>query len=362
MRVKGIAAALAILAASGCGSDSTTQPSGNTITVSGVTPATGSSLGGTSVTIAGSNFASGAVVTIGDVPATNVIVVSGTTITAVTPAHAIGKADVAVTQGSNHGSLAGAFTYAAPSSTTNAAPVIASLKAQGAGTYEPAQFASFGEAITVTAVVTDLETPVSQLVFTWTASAGTVSGTGPIVTWTAPTSGFTAPATVTISLTVIENYQAPDGAHQNQTKATTSVRVHDSVKEISDLATDFLIGFSKQLDAAYVVRNFSDNCSGKDDEMSDVENNNTMFTMNAYVIGVPDVTVRFDGFCPFRARRGDACAQVSSQWDSTNKTTHVRGVVSGIDQVTAVLENDRWLLCASDYDVTGFVVKSTGSR
>jgi hypothetical protein len=357
MRVKRLFVALVTATAAACGSDTTTQPSGNPVAVTSVTPATGSSLGGTPVTLSGSNFTSGATVTIGDVPATNVVVVGATTITAVTPPHAVGKADVAVVVGGSRAALTGAFTFASPAATANAAPVISSLTAQGPGTYEPAQFASLKEALTVTAVVTDLETPTSQLVFTWSATAGTFSGTGPIVTWTAPAQLTPTPTTVTISLTVTENYQAADGAHQNQTKATTTVRVHDSVKEIGDLATDFLVAFSKQLDPAYAVRNFSDNCSQKQDELGDVEKNNRDNTINAYVLGTPDVTVGFNGYCPFRGVPGNACAQVPSQWDSTNKTTGKRGVVTGIDQVTAVLENDKWLLCASDYQV----ISATGS-
>jgi autotransporter-associated beta strand protein len=65
--------------------------------VSSIAPTSGPMAGGTSVTIAGSDFVAGATVTIDGVAATGVTVVSGTTITATTPAGTQGPADVTVT-------------------------------------------------------------------------------------------------------------------------------------------------------------------------------------------------------------------------------------------------------------------------
>lgn len=50
-----------------------------------VSPSSGPATGGTSVTVTGSNFQSGATVLFGSKPATNVVVVSATEITCVTP-------------------------------------------------------------------------------------------------------------------------------------------------------------------------------------------------------------------------------------------------------------------------------------
>src|SRR5207245_2421623 len=66
-------------------------------TVSSVTPNSGPVGGGTAVTIAGTNFVSGATLTFGGTAATGVAVVSPTQITATTPAHAAGAVTVAVT-------------------------------------------------------------------------------------------------------------------------------------------------------------------------------------------------------------------------------------------------------------------------
>ncbi len=66
-------------------------------TVGGVMPSFGPDTGGTAVSIAGTNFLSGVTVTLGGIPATSVAVVSSTTLTAITPAHAAGAVDVTIT-------------------------------------------------------------------------------------------------------------------------------------------------------------------------------------------------------------------------------------------------------------------------
>ena len=82
--------------------------------VTTITPASGPSTGGTSVTIVGSNFKAGASVTIGGAVASNVTVVSGTQITATTPAGVPAYADVRVINpGDAGGTLLGGFRYVA---------------------------------------------------------------------------------------------------------------------------------------------------------------------------------------------------------------------------------------------------------
>lgn len=85
-------------------------------TVTAISPNTGTTAGGTSVTITGTNFTGVTGVTIGGAAATSVTVVSDTSITATTPAGTAGTASVVVTTsgGSNAGN--GLFTYSAPSS------------------------------------------------------------------------------------------------------------------------------------------------------------------------------------------------------------------------------------------------------
>jgi acid phosphatase len=88
-------------------------------TVGSVSPSSGPTTGGTSITITGTNFAAGASVTLGGTLASNVVVTNSTTITATTPAHAAGSVDVVVTNtnGQSGGKL-NAFTYTVPSGET----------------------------------------------------------------------------------------------------------------------------------------------------------------------------------------------------------------------------------------------------
>jgi len=86
-------------------------------TVTSVSPATGLIAGGTSITITGANFAAGASlgVSVGGVAATSVRVVSATKITAKTPAHAAGVANIVVTNGDGQTvTLSRAFTFTVP--------------------------------------------------------------------------------------------------------------------------------------------------------------------------------------------------------------------------------------------------------
>ena len=94
-------AAVAGLLVSGCSSSATTSTgiSASTakLSVSDVEPLLGSIDGGTSLTITGQGFVDGAQVTLGPVVATDVVVVSDSTITVVTPPGEAGPVDVIVT-------------------------------------------------------------------------------------------------------------------------------------------------------------------------------------------------------------------------------------------------------------------------
>ncbi len=83
------------------------------VTVASISQASGSSAGGTSITITGTNFASGVAVTIGGVPCESVTFVSSTSITCVTPAGLPGtSADVTVTNSdSGTATLSSAYDY-----------------------------------------------------------------------------------------------------------------------------------------------------------------------------------------------------------------------------------------------------------
>jgi hypothetical protein len=81
--------------------------------VTSITPTSGTSAGGTKVTIKGSGFVSGATVTIGGA-ASSVSVVSATKITAVTSATAAGSDEVVVTDANGTSTGGPSYTYLAP--------------------------------------------------------------------------------------------------------------------------------------------------------------------------------------------------------------------------------------------------------
>lgn len=100
-------------------------------TLSEIIPATGSTAGGTSVTLRGSDFSSdlGLTVTLDGILATNIVVVDSSTVTATTPAHAAGAVNVTVRHTDGKGStLTGGFTYGTPPG------AVATLTVQRAGT------------------------------------------------------------------------------------------------------------------------------------------------------------------------------------------------------------------------------------
>lgn len=82
-------------------------------TISSVAPNFGSSAGGTAITITGTNFTGTMSVTIGGASCTSIVLVSGTSITAVTPAGTFGARDVVVSNVNGFATLTGGFTYSA---------------------------------------------------------------------------------------------------------------------------------------------------------------------------------------------------------------------------------------------------------
>jgi hypothetical protein len=94
-------------------------------TVTGVSPAAGPTAGGTSVTVTGTNFASGATASFGGAAGT-VTALGASSITVTTPARAAGAVDVTVVNpDGGSATLAGAFTFEAPAS--GSPPTISSL-------------------------------------------------------------------------------------------------------------------------------------------------------------------------------------------------------------------------------------------
>ncbi len=87
--------------------------------ITSVSPSAGPTGGGTPITIAGTNFETGATVTVGGNTCTSPVVASANSITCTTPAGSAGAQDVVVTNvDSATNTLSGGFTYLAPSTIT----------------------------------------------------------------------------------------------------------------------------------------------------------------------------------------------------------------------------------------------------
>lgn len=104
-------------------------------TVTGVSPTSGTTLGGTVVTVSGTDLTGASAVRFGTTTATGVIVSSSTSLTAISPAGSAGIVDVTVTtpSGTSATSSADQFTYVAPV-VLPAAPVISNVAASSSAT------------------------------------------------------------------------------------------------------------------------------------------------------------------------------------------------------------------------------------
>ena len=163
-------------------------------TISSLSPASGSTSGGTTVTITGSNLTGTTAVTFDGIAAANVTVVSATSLTCTVPAHAAGAAHVAVTTSQGVFTKDDGFTYVAeetpgptvtrlsPDQGATAGGTLVTVEGTGlAGTSE----VRFGET---------LATDVS-IIDTATVQCRTPAGTAGVVSVTITTGSAQAAAT-----------------------------------------------------------------------------------------------------------------------------------------------------------------------
>ena len=109
------------------------NPSNPAPTVSKVSPSSGSTAGGSAISITGTGFLAGATVKLGGSSATGVTVVSSTSITATTPAHSAGSASIVVTNTDGQsGTLTNGYSYVNPAPSVSAVTPNAGPGAGGA--------------------------------------------------------------------------------------------------------------------------------------------------------------------------------------------------------------------------------------
>jgi hypothetical protein len=247
---------------------------------------------------------------------------------------------------------------------SNNLPVVEAIGIQGSKPNEPANFADVGETVSIVAKVHDDETPVDQLQYAWTATVGTFSGSGPNVSWTAPDAVVADSTTiggsaVTISLKVTERYGPLGGAppFEHSVSGTARLSLHDSARSVGEMARRFLLDFSDSSirDVPYIMRNFSRaRCPQPgevDSEYSDVTKDRIERRRTDYSVASVPATVSFKGTCPFRGKPGDACVVIPVFWADVFLPTNEAGWTRGNDIIAAAYstDDDRWWLCASDY-------------
>lgn len=99
--------------------------------MSGFSPPTGSTVGGTTVTLTGVNFGGTASIAFGTTNAGGITVVNATTITVTAPAHAAGTVDIAVTTNGQTAAIHG-YTYVDTGGITTQ-PALHPLPGSGSG-------------------------------------------------------------------------------------------------------------------------------------------------------------------------------------------------------------------------------------
>ena len=154
--------------------------------IASVTPSTGPSGGGTTITIAGTILTGATSVTVGGNPATNVVVnVAGTSITAKTPAGTIGSKDVSVITPGGTATKSGAFTYVSPGPTlTSIAPTSGSMNGATTITLTGSNFAVGDTTVTIGGVPATSVVVTNATSMTAKTPSSSTAGAKPVVVTT----------------------------------------------------------------------------------------------------------------------------------------------------------------------------------
>ena len=178
-------------------------------TVTGVSPSSGPTAGGTSVTITGTNLTGATAVKFGSNAATNVSVVSATTLTATSPAGSAGTVDVTVTTpgGTSATSAADHYTY------VTAAPTVTAVSPSSGTTGGGTSVTITGTNLTGATAVkfgSNAATNVSVVSAT-TLTATSPAGSAGTVDVTVTTPGGTSATSATDQFTYVSTGTAPPG-------------------------------------------------------------------------------------------------------------------------------------------------------
>ena len=235
-----------------------------------------------------------------------------------------------------------------PTPSVNTPPVIVSLTSASARV-------DVDQEVALAAVVQDAETPLDQLTYQWSATpaGGEFIGSGAQVKWHAPRQQ-TSPGVYSLKLTVIEKYVSSGQPAQNEVSKSVDVHYNDSNAEIMKISMRFLTELFPDFSVApqAAVQDFSDNCSEKFAELSDVTNNRINFhILSGTYTGV---SINLDS-SKTSADISGQCTFVDIPTNPTSPLFGRRESVSGICTLTAVYESWKWYLCSSHFRGLGTV-------
>jgi hypothetical protein len=249
----------------------------------------------------------------------------------------------------------------------NPAPVIQAIQLSASSRAE------VDENVTVTAMVTDAETPVDSLTYVWTSTAGTVTGSGRSAVWRLPKGQAPTPQDVRVSVAVLEPYDALENGvivrREHRVEATSpAFRVHDSPAEVAALALKFL-GLFVDNDASpeVCVQDFADSCSGKAEEEENIERVRSGRRIEQSRVEVRRVSVSADLISADATLDCRFDSLVTAKLDADDPFSpgdHV--VADGACELGAVYAGGVWRLCTSrffgDEEKTAFGVATRPRR
>lgn len=228
----------------------------------------------------------------------------------------------------------------------NDAPIIASLT-------PTSPRVEADQEIGVSAVVTDAETPLDQLTYQWSAAPvnGDFNGPPRDVKWRAP-KAQTTPDLYTLKLLVTEKYTSAGQPKENSVSSTVQVHYNDSPREITRIGMRFLTELfpTYTIPASQTVVDFSDSCSEKFAELSDVTNNRINFQILSGTF--TNVSVAINGARTFADVSG-TCVFKDIPKDPKNPNYGKLETITGRCTLTAIYENWRWWLCSSHFTGIG---------
>jgi hypothetical protein len=212
-----------------------------------------------------------------------------------------------------------------------------------------------GQEVEITVVAEDAQTPAELLTYEWAAepAAGTFTSQGRIARWRAPTDG-PVPSDYVIRVTVRD-------LTLSGTMTTPPIRVNDGIREMRQLAETFLADFSDSTKSPeFCVRNFTNSCSGKQEELFDIQNNRQTFTILNSNYRVDSVSLDANPFFCTAPGAPSSCARVISEarWVSFNRRTNRVEEARGDSWLTGVYENRQWWLCDSRFFPTDSDLRS----